>query len=1109
MSSNPVARISAQQLYSGVLGKKYQLTDEQVAAVEQASIVAPSLVVAGAGSGKTELMAVRVLWLVANEFAQPEQILGLTFTRKAASELSRRINNALRNLASHQEFCPQSLKGDFAPPWIGTYNSYANSLFHDFALGLGYEAESTLLTEAGSFQLARDVIQKYGMDVDPRLADQDADLKSTVEKVLALAQELNDNRQSSAAITELLDDYKENYAGIDPGPRGGNADSREIWDKFLVTDIIGKLADFYRAEKRRLSYVDYSDQVVLAERAVRELPAVRERENGRFKQVLLDEYQDTSFLQTQLLAGLFSGQSVFAVGDPNQSIYGWRGASAANLSSFGRDFADGFAEELGQAGGLAAEHFTLSVSWRNPTSVLELSNHLAAPLQLRPHYLPKQDWSLRPVELRPQTSAERGSIDVTWAQTLDEEAASVADWFKKHMGVGSAESGAVLLRAKTQMLTFVNALELRGLDVEVIGIGGLLEMPEVVDLVSALRVVHDPSSGSQLVRLLTGARWRIAAKDIDRLFRYAGKLNRKFSKQDGYAEEAALSLIDTLDALRDDYHAERSGIPEPGLARLRNAAEVFHNLRTKTGLPLVDFVRTVEQELWLDIEVRANPKRKQPMAHLNAFAESVSGYAAGAQKPTLGSFLRWLDFAEEYEKFDVPSPRPAVGRIQVQTVHSAKGLEWDLVAVPQLNAGTFPSTNKIGAGWLTPGVLPYPLRGDSESLPRWDLESNPPANHTEFKKTMDRFKELVREHKIAEELRLLYVAVTRPKQALLLSGSYWKGSNLTPSNRSPFMDSVLEVKHLVNIANLDVNGDLPATTSDTNPLLENEKTETWPLDPLGSTHGERVRRAAAQVRASIEAGDLRTIDLATAQTHLGDIDLLIAERAERLAQLDRVELPVRINASGFKDYLQDAENLADRMQRPVPLQPFAATRAGTIFHSLMEERFAGLADRWHTDSEGIDYETVAAGGAEISAAQLATMDLAAHQQRIETLLRTFDASRWAGLQPSDCEIEIQLAIGANIFICKLDAVFATPDGGFEIVDWKTGEPPKDAEEEYSRSLQLALYRMAYCELKGLPPAKVSATLYYVEANKELSPELLSKAQLLELWNQVAQPKAEA
>ena len=1050
-------RFTANQVYAVI--KPYKLTAEQEAAVQSAPTDAPSLVVAGAGSGKTELMSVRVLWLVANGFARPDQILGLTFTRKAAAELSKRIYESLLKLRD-SELWPEDLEYDFAPPNISTYNAYANGLFRDFALAIGYEPEAALLTEAAAFQLAREVVVRHGSDIDSRLTDLDLNLNPLVDAVLALAQEMNDNIVESSAIEDLLAQV---IASLDGLPQKEGSENlaqfgymADVFKPLLATPVIAKLAAAYTDEKRRQGYVDYSDQVALAERAVREVPAVRERERESFTQVLLDEYQDTSFLQTRLLKNLFAGTSVFAVGDPNQSIYGWRGASASNLSKFHVDF-----ESVN-----SSANFTLSTSWRNPSRVLDLANRLTGDMKV--------------VTLQPSPAAGEGSIEVRFEQDMHQEAASVAAWFKAKMVADS--TGALLMRKRSQMAIFVESLQSEGLEVEVVGLGGLLELPEIVDLISALRVIHYPEAGSQLIRLLTGPRWRIGAKDIERLYRYASRLastedeTLKARQQDSLAQEDAISIVDALDTLLEERTPEKIGFSDAGLPRLKDAALTLRNFRRRTGMPLVEFVRVVEQELWLDIEVAANPRRKNPMAHLNAFASVVSSYAGSNNRPHLGAFLEWLEFADERERFEVPNANPEKGVVQVLTIHAAKGLEWDNVCVANLVEGDFPGDGKGSTGWLGVGRLPYPLRGDSDSLPVWDYRSV--ASQPAAKKSQDDFKQACKAHQLLEELRLIYVAVTRPKESLLLAGSYWKPGNKKPREASRYLLTALELDCLTEVR-------LPELESESNPLSEVQKFENWPLDPLGERHRKVVEAARDRTLDAIEKSvDLQEA-LAFGDRVQADIDLLLAERDEALAQANLVQLPVRVPASRFKDFVSDLPALAERYRRPMPQKPYKETRNGTLFHSWVEARFgaAHLSDDLESADNDNDNESLAL-------------------EAIENLKANFEASRWANLDPLEIEREIQLTIGTNTFICKLDAVFATSEG-VEIVDWKTGKKPKDSDDESLKALQLALYRLAYSRFSGLPIEKIEASFYFVGDDSEVKPNrLLNEAELIELWNQI-------
>lgn len=1042
------AKFSANQVYAVI--KNYKLTEEQSAAVEQAPIDSPALVVAGAGSGKTELMAVRVLWLVANGICRPDQILGLTFTRKAAAELSKRIYESLLKLRD-TELWPEDLEYDFKSPNISTYNAYANNLFRDNALAIGYEPEAALLTDAAAYQLAKEVIFKQGSSIDERLGELDNSANSIVEKVLELGAAMTDNLVSAEQVEAevmrvvgAMSNLPKKTGSTDTAPFAYISD---YLSPIMPNITLAKLAAAYVQEKRRQGYVDYSDQVMLAERAVREVPGARERERETYSQVLLDEYQDTSYLQTKLLQQLFAETAVFAVGDPNQSIYGWRGASANNLSSFYRDF--GASE--------SAKTFSLSTSWRNPKSVLGLANDLIGDLKV--------------LELTPAPSAGQGEIEIQLASDIKAEAQQVASWFSKR--IDPTRTAALLLRKRRQMQMFVDALEAAGLSVEVIGLGGLLEVAEVVDLVSALKAIHNPAAGSALIRLLTGPRWRIGAKDIERLHRYAQLRSRidedlRERQQEGLAPEDSLSLVDALDLLVDDKAPEKTGISDVGLIRLKNAALVLRQMRQQTGMPLVEFVRSVEQELWLDIEVQANPRRKNPMAHLNAFAAIVAGYAGSNNQPNLGGFLNWLEFADERERFEAPTPAPEAGVVQVMTVHAAKGLEWDHVAVANLIEGDFPDSTKGASGWLATGVLPYGLRGDAASLPK--LKLNNLVSQPDVKTAVEDFKDQVRAHQLNEELRLMYVAITRPKQELLLSASYWKPANAKPRKVSNFLQQAAD--HL--------KIELPLNELTDNPIGDHELIETWPLDPLGEKHRRVLQQGQQKVLSAIDELQNKVLGVLEGDRIQSEIDLLLAEVDERLKAAESFDIPVRVPASSFKDYIGDFAELAARYRRPMPQPPYQQTRTGTLFHGWVEKHFEKLA--------------LADGNFSVDSAVPLEHDMALLQQN-------FMSSRFSKLTPVDVEREIQLTVGEHTFICKLDAVFATDDG-FEIVDWKTGKSPKDEADANAKVLQLALYRLAYSKFTGVPINKIAVCFYFVAENKELKPiNVPDEAQLLDLWQQ--------
>ena len=1035
-------RYSAAEIFKVI--KDFELAPEKIDAIENAPLDSPALVVAGAGSGKTELLAVRVLWLVANGLARPEQILGLTFTRKAATELSKRIFEALLKLRE-TSYWPQELDYEFVAPTISTYNAFSNQIFRDNCLALGYESESKLLSEAAAFQLAREVCVRYGSEVSGSLSDLDLNLETLVQKVLELSQALSDNGQSADAVRSVIE-ATANHIGSLPKKVGQEVDSRFAYIEELVeglkpTPLIAELAERFQQEKKRRSVVDYSDQVALAYQAVADNGPAADLIRGNFTSILLDEYQDTSVLQTKLLSTLFGNKSVFAVGDPNQSIYGWRGASSSNLDQFGDDFG-------------SVRHFSLQTSWRNPIKVLQLANRIASPLQEPASYekTSSKPGQVLPVKLAAKPGAIEGTVDFAFEQTIEDEATSVANWLKPAATAG--KKCAVLMRKRSSMALIVEKLQAEGIEVEVVGLGGLLELPEIVDLVCALKVVQRADSGSELIRLLTGARWRIGVKDIDRLFVMARKLSGP--RQEGVFREE-ITIVEALDLVLNEKLQLLDEFSEVSLTRLQEAANLFQNLRSATALPLTDFVRLCAEELWLDIELRANPKLSNPLSQLNSFYEIVAGFGSASASSLLGQFLNWLEYATKKERFEIPRVTPGAGVVQVLTIHAAKGLEWDFVAIPNLVEDDFPSKPRSISGWLSGAELPYPLRGDASSLPVFDFQSA--LIQTDLKSAADQFKADNKEHQLREEFRLIYVAITRARESLLLSGSYWKPANSGSRKPSRFMTELAEGIYK-----------FPDIESAENPLDLSPREKFWPLEPIGELHARSVLEAASQVdNASASLERVRQEDLRSSSIHQ-EIDLLLKEQDDRIQRLSQVELPVRIPASKFKEFITDLPAQAARYLRPVPVQPYRATKAGTAFHSWVEDFIISEVDDAPKD--------------------------------IQQLTEIFKDSRFSNQSPADVEIEINLTRGTNTFVCKLDAVFESGNRS-EIVDWKTGAAPKDKATEQQMILQLALYRFAYSQLRQIPIEKIDVCFYFVGDNIELRPDKVpSPEELVKMWEEL-------
>lgn len=1050
-------------------------TDEQVAVIES-DPTAPALVIAGAGSGKTETMASRTLWLVANGYAAPGEILGLTFTRKAAGELAVRM---AERIAALREKGLMPVQGEPDPaaelldaPRVSTYNAFAAAIFRDNAALLGFDGDGVVLGEAASWLLARQIVVDSD---DDRLADLDAGVDKVTTAVVQLAAALNENLADPEAVAAYAADIR-SLSELPNGGRGryGEVESAVV-ERIAALPLLVELAVRFQRAKFERGYTEFSDQIATAMRIVEANSEVAATLREQYRFVILDEYQDTSVSQSRLLSTIFVGTPVMAVGDPHQSIYGWRGASASNLA----EFRDWFG---------CRTTLSLSTSWRNGARILAAANRIIEPLS-----------AVSAVEVKPlapRPGADELPLTIVYEQTIAEEAARVAEWFRDRLADRSLgktptseteaapPSAALLLRARANLEAYLAAFRAAGVKYHVLGVGGLLAEPVVADIVAALAVIARADSGSELIRLLVGSRWRVGARDIVALRSLASWLAKRDhthqplseialeALRNSVAAEESLSLVDALDFLA---HAPEShgiiataGFSEAGLARLREAGELFARLRRRARLPLGELTSLVIESLDLDIEVAANESRPGGLRALEAFADAVAGFEQLGQSGDVADFLGWLREAQSRERLTPRTESPEPGCVQVLTIHGSKGLEWDVVAVPRLVEGELPNPSATSTGWLQFGGFPYAFRGDHDALPVFDWQAC--ETRAEVVQRMKQFKEEEKQRLLLEDRRLAYVALTRARSHLLLAGSFW-ASQSKPRTPSRFLTELADAYLIDELPEAPEFAELPEGEA----LAPTE----WPRDPLG-TRRARVEQAAEAVRtARPQVADER---LAT------ELRLLLEEHRERLAGGAPGTPPMRVQASRFSDYVNAPDETLAQVRRPMPERPYRATRLGTLFHAWVEERstvpiVGGLDELQDLDLEAAD--------------ELIAVD----EELFAQLRETFLASPWGGLVPVDVEREIHLPFDGRVVICKLDAVYQHGER-FEVVDWKTGRSPNGAADLERKQLQLALYRLAYASWRGIDPDLIDAAFYFVADNTVVRPERIdTEEDLLRRWRE--------
>ena len=1021
----------------------FAFTDEQLESIT--APMEPLVIMAGAGTGKTTVMEARVLWLVASGQVAPDQVLGLTFTNKAAAELGRRINAVLDRWGAAQSETGHADPDLEVGPSVSTYNAFASRLVTESGLLMGVEPDARLLTQPARFQLAMRVVTRAKgpftfIEGSPTtIAGHVLALENEMNEQLCSADQIRAHDQAHIAELETIRDT--NSAKFTKVAK----DARSAAGGRL--ELLGLVEEF-RREKQRLALMDFGDQIGFAARLAREFPEIGRDLRVRFAVVLLDEYQDTSVAQKSFLLDLFGqGHSLTAVGDPLQAIYGWRGASAGNIEIFAHEFTKADEQKANQAG--------LGVNNRSGQLILDVANAVAAPVRER-------HAAAKPLVAQPDR-ATTGGVEVAFFEQAMEEVHSGVSHIQRAIAEGTPlHEIAILLRANSHVARWYNALVAQGINVEVVGIGGLLELPEIADVMATLKLLDDPCENPSLVRLLSGPRWRFGPADLLALSRRAHDLVREQSGDqkvvehedhltqtllEAVASADAVELVSLLEAVMDPGDADLS--PE-GRQRCALVAREFERLRHFAGMAPVDVITEVIRITGIDVEVSIRDARVGLSESLSALLALADEFNDLDGRVSLRSFLSYLQaMANEKQALDTAQPSPTES-VKLLTIHGAKGLEYDVVIIPGMDAKTFPSIKKRDVWIRHMQAVPFSLRGDAQDFPAistWEGNGGGEA-----------FDEQMKELSLAEERRLGYVAVTRAKKQVFMSGSVWGLTQTTPRKPSAFLEEAREVTDVRTHVWVDQPDD-----KERNPWITEAASVQWPV-VLDSPRDRARREVANDVRIAADMAGSTSMDLldipvdtypVNVQQWVRDARLLIEEARIQHAPVREVPIPDSLSASAIVRLTHDRQGFARDLLRPMPRPPARAASRGTDFHAWVEARFGQRALINRDELLGASDD-----------------DFVVADDKLKELQDAFEAGPYADRQPYAIEAPIQIVLGGRVIVGRIDAVYQDDDGTFDLIDWKTGTKPADRE-------QLAVYRIAWAKMHGIDPDRVKVGFYYV------------------------------
>ena len=980
---------------------------EQLAIIDHG--LEPLRVTAGAGTGKTTTLAHRVVRLERRYGIRPGEVLGVTFTNKAADELAQRIRHARAS--------------PFAPAReveVFTYHGFATHLLGTYGALVGFERDTRIVTPSGTRQILRECLA----DVPFEAVDV-THVPGVVDNLTRLSSELADNLIRPADLLALAPENE--------------VDVRRA-------ELATALVKFEEA-KLELGVRDYGDLIRLAVQLIREHPEIAQRVRNRYRCVLLDEYQDTNPAQRELFASLFGTHgAITAVGDLDQTIYEWRGASPANFEEFPTRF-------LQTDGGMARTR-RLTFNRRSGQRILDLANRIRTRIS----------FGSSSADLVALPGTPPGQVRAAWYGDARREAEEIARELRRLHDAGMEWSEmAVLFRRNRDMELVRLALDEHEVPVQVADLGGLLQVPEIVELHAWLRLLADPEDSPAMVRILLGSRFRLGLSGLVPLSRWVAHHSRR-----GGATGSSHTFVEALD------HIETMDVDERTRCSLDNFRRLYRTMLAESqGAGVSELTRMILSRTgaWQEIDAMPGPSDLSARLNVHRFLDFTEHWKPLVGRSSLEGFLDQLELLSDDPSEQLDTARIGDGdAVTLMTVHRAKGLEWRAVFLPALFRKNFPAAPRR---LLDPSrfeyTVPACLRIDTEFRTNLDPTLQPETR-----------RGWLRARHNDQEWRLAYVACTRAKEYLYLSGAHWYGAPETRKTASQPSELLELARHLDGVSTDDWTADPPPRPEELRfPLYQ-----PGPDPVLGTSWEEALHNQSEDPDwASRRAGELGIGDL---------YDEAVEEFEQTLLDLpkptesDPPPEHSAVSVTGLVTYATCPKRYYWTEVDRLPRRPGPGARRGTRLHRRIELHNRGMVP--FDDLAGDLYDR-------------SPDEASADRTGPEGGWQAFLGSPYATRTPIYVEIPFELRLASDIRIRgRVDAVYPHEHDGWEIVDFKSGRRPRHAPDD----IQLQAYALAARDgvLGTAAPESLSVSFVYLGDGLEVLDQDVDEAWLQEATGRI-------
>lgn len=679
-----------------------KLNKEQLSAVTYNK--GPLLIIAGAGTGKTTVITERIKYLIRKNLAKPSEILALTFTEKAAREMVERVDVAL----------PLG----YTQMWISTFHSFCDRVLRDNALHIGLDPRYKLMTESETVQFIRKHLFKFELEYFRPLGNPTKFISGMIQHFSRL--------QDEDVIPNQYIDW------VNSKLKTQNLKIDEV-EEFEVRkwEELAKAYRKYDELKVKGGLADFGDLIVKTLQLYRQRPNILKNYRRQFKYVLVDEFQDTNVAQYELLKLLAPPNvngNLTIVGDDSQSIYKFRGAAVSNILYFQKDYKK-------------AKTIVLTKNYRSTQVILDSAYNLIQ--HNNPDTLESKlgiDKNL--VSIRNLKNGEQ--VSFIHKNRVENEAESVAkeitSLISKHKSPFTYSDIAILVRANNHSEPFIRAMQRHAIPYQFLGPGRLFKQPEIIDLISYLKVLYDFDDSISFYRLLSIDYFGIDTKDLIRIGNFARRLN--------------LSLFDACVKVDEVFVSDETREKIKKLLKIIND----HLIKTKrdtAGQLLYYFLQDTGllQKL---LNPNTSEAEKRAM-NISKLFDKLKTYEVDHEDSTVPAVVDWIELASELGESPLAADTDWTkeNAVNILTVHSAKGLEFPVVFLVNLVSQRFPTNERREQ-------IPIPDELIKEVLPQGDYH-------------------------LQEERRLFYVGMTRAMVRLYLTAADYYGEGKREKKLSPFI----------------------------------------------------------------------------------------------------------------------------------------------------------------------------------------------------------------------------------------------------------------------------------------------------------------------------------